>query len=159
MKNITILLLVVSVGVISCKKSSYDPGTTKTPKTSNGWWVTYSVDGAQIYGPVFFSTYNTASSADSMWIDDLKNFWQFKGKVALNYSSLTFSNDLSENAYYSSDAKIANGKILLKAGHSKTGVITDSIYLEIQFSDDATPYGTTYVVQGTARTGFIDDDY
>jgi hypothetical protein len=160
MKNIFLLLLFIVVTIASCKKDNYDPGTTKSPNASNGWWVTYSIDGTPIYGPVFFSTYNTAADkADSMWIDDLENFWQFRGKVALNYSALTFSSDLSENDYYSSEAKIANGKILPKGGHSKSGVATDSIYMEIQFSDDSPAYGTTYQISGTARTGFIEDDY
>lgn len=155
-----ILFTVVVYSLSSCKKSSYDPGTTKSPKASNGWWVTYSVGGSPIFGPVFFSTYNaSADKADSMWIDDLQKFWTFKGKVALNYSALTFSNGLSENGYYSSEAKIANGKILPLAGHSRSGVKTDSIYMEIQFSDDSPSYGTTYQISGTARTGFIQDDY
>lgn len=168
MKNIFILLLFVVVAMVSCKKSSYDPGTTKSPKASNGWWVTYSVGGSPIAGPVFFSTYNTsADKADSMWIDDLKNFWTFKGKVALNYSALTFSNPVSVNGYYADTAIIANGKIIPKGGHSKSGVATDSLYMEIQFSDEntgapdfiPTPYQTTFQISGTARTGFIEDDY
>lgn len=154
------VLFSIIIGIGACKKSSFDPGTTKSPNASNGWWVTYSVGGSPIYGPVFFSTYNTsADKADSMWIDDLEHFWQFKGKVALDYKALTFSNPSCQNEYYTSDAKIANGKILTKGGHSKSGVVTDSIYFEIQFSDDTTPYGTTYQVSGTARTGFIEDDY
>ena len=39
-------------------------------------------------------------------------------------------------------ARIANGKILPKGGHSKTGVATDSIYMEIQFSDETIPEET-----------------
>lgn len=160
-KNITILLLLFAVTVtLSCKKSSFDPGKTAAVNASNGWWVTYSVNGAPYYGPVFFSTYNvSANTTDSLWIDDLEQFWQFKGKVALDYTNLTFSNPSCINEYYSSDAKVANGKIMPKAGHSKSGVVTDSIYFEIQFSDDSPAYGTTFQVSGTARTGFIEDDY
>ncbi len=128
---------------------------------SNGWWVNYSLGGtAQLPKPVFYSTYNTAANTtDSMWIDDLGLFWDFKGTVAIDYKSLTFSNPMCINTYYVDTAKVANGKVLLKAGHSKTGVATDSIYFEIQFSDDSPTYGNTYIVSGTARTGIIADDY
>jgi hypothetical protein len=163
-KIISIFLVLFALGYMfsSCTKT-FDPGTTATPKTSNGWWVTwYDTDGNQYTNPTFFSTYNTSENkTDSMWIDDLENFWQFKGKVALDYTNMTFASTLSENQYYPSEAKIMNGKIIPKGGHSKTGVVTDSIYFEIQFSDDGSPegYGTTFYATGTARTGFIDDNY
>lgn len=166
MKIIFGLLLFIAAGIASCKKSSYNPGGTETPNASNGWWVNYYIDGNPLFGhPVFFSTYNTSQSKDSMWVDDLHNFWTFKGKVKLDYSNLTFNSGLSQNVYYDDTARISNGKILPRAGHSKTGVATDSIYLEIQFSDETdpggnpTPYATTFVMSGTARTGFVEDDY
>ena len=153
------LFLVISIGP-SCTKS-FQPGTASIPKASSGWWVNYYVGGvALLPKPVFYSTYNTsANQNDSMWIDDLGQFWDFKGKVALNYQALTFSSPLSVNVYYADTAKIANGKILHLGGHSRLGFATDSIYMELQFSDDSSPYGTTYVLQGTARTGFVGDDY
>lgn len=160
------LVFSIIIALGACKKSSYDPGTTKSPKASNGWWVTYSKGGTPIYGPVFFSTYNTsADKADSMWIDDLGNFTGFKGKVALNYKALTFSNPVMVNVSGADTLIVANGKIIPKGGHSKSGVATDSLYMEIQISDDTDangypdPYGTTYQISGTARTGFIEDDY
>jgi hypothetical protein len=160
-KILSVSLIVFALGGLfsSCTKT-FDPGTTATVKASNGWWVIWGdTDGNQYTNPVFLNTYNTAENkTDSMWVDD-EAFWGFKGKVALNYTALTFANTLSENVNYSSDAKIMNGKIFPKGGHSATGVATDSIYFEIQFSDDSTPYGTTYTASGTGRTGFIDDDY
>ena len=159
MKKIIGLFFFLSVVAAACKKSTFDPGTTTTPKTSNGWWVTYSAGGTVLVGPILFSTYNTAANnTDSMWIDDLKNFWEFKGKVALNYKALTFGSTGIQNNYYPSTADLTNGKILLKGGHSKAGNVTDSIYFQITFSDDTSP-GTVYTVAGTARTGLIEDDY
>ena len=43
----------IIMALASCKKSSYDPGTTKSPNASNGWWVTYSIGGTPIYGSGF----------------------------------------------------------------------------------------------------------
>lgn len=170
-KAIITFTAIVAVFAFSCKRTLPDNGATATPKMSNGWWVTYSVDGVvQPPGTVFITTYNTAgNTTDSLWIDDLGDFWDFKGTVGANYSALTFSNPLCLNDYYGDTAKVANGKVLPKAGHSKAGNITDSIYFEIQYSDDDTldingdpqpaPYYHTYIVSGTARTGFIEDDY
>ena len=167
MRNFLKVLLVIitlALGISSCQKS-LDPGATTTPKASNGWWVTYSSGGSALTNYVFFNTYSTAENkTDSMFVDDLgQGFWDFNGKVALNYSALTFSNPyLVNTAYGNNDTiNIFNGKILPKAGHSKTGVVTDSLYFEFTWSDDpySGPYADTIVVSGTARTGFINDDY
>ncbi|MDR3712929.1 MAG: lipid-binding protein [Puia sp.] len=165
-KLIFVAIMMAGLFAMSCKRTLPDQGTTATVKMSNGWWVTYSLGGVSLLGdPVFMSTYNTAgNTADSMWVDDLGKFWDFKGVVGVDYKALTFSNPMCINDYYGDTAKIANGKVLLKAGHSRAGNVTDSIYFEIQYSDDdtnmvAAPYFNTYIVSGTARTGFIEDDY
>jgi hypothetical protein len=51
---------------------------------------------------------------------------------------------------------VLEGKIIADAGHSKTGVVTDSIYIKAVFSDDP---GTEYEMAGHRRTGFVEDDY
>jgi hypothetical protein len=51
---------------------------------------------------------------------------------------------------------LTEGKILPLAGKSRSGNVTDSIYFKANFSDDPS---NTYVISGTARTGFIEDDY
>lgn len=138
-------------------------GGTATVKMSNGWWINVSIMGQPgnlLSKPVFFQTYNASSNvSDSLWIDDLGNFWDFKVLATSDYSNLTFKGSGLINTYYSDTVNINNGKILLKAGHSKSGNITDSIYMEVQFSDDQPAYGNTYIITGTARTGFIEDDY
>ena len=44
----------------------------------------------------------------------------------------------SHNPFYDNGIKVFNGKI----------IDSDSIYLEIQFEDDETPYGNTYQLKG-----------
>jgi len=130
---------------------------------ANGWWVNVSMMGNSGYltpTPVFFATYNNAAnSPDSLWIDDLGNFWNFKVAAGVNYSALTFQVTGAINTYYLDTVDIANGKILPKAGHSRAGNVADSIYMEVKFSDDVPAYGNTYIIAGTARTGFDEDDY
>lgn len=150
--------IIMAVVAISCKKTLPDIAQTATSKASNGWWVTFTQGGVDVYGlgTKFISTYNTSGSPDSIWIDDLGNLWNFKCKAAINYPGLTFNTTAAQNEYYNITVNLANGKILPKAGHSKSGNVTDSIYVEATFSDDPT---NTYIISGTARTGFIEDDY
>ncbi len=166
MKKIIVLLLsTMAIGAISCKRDLPDPGRTALQNASNGWWVTVSIDGTPVTDPFFFSTYNTASNSDSIWLDDLANFWEFKIKTKIDYTNLTFSATQVENDYYQSQVTIKNGKIFPKAGHTASGTATDSLYMEASFSDETdqagnlTPYATTFVISGTARTGFIEDDH
>jgi len=145
----------------ACKKD-YVVGQTATPKTSNGWWVVLYVGTTQLTDPALLSTYNTSFSADSMWVDDLKNGYGFKSKVHLDYKAMTFSVTGSANSYFvgtpafPATVTITGGKVLPKAGHSRAGNVADSIYMQAVFSDDP---GTTYTITGTSRTGLIEDDY
>ena len=154
----TVLLGVIMIIASSCtKKSDYNPGTTNASKVANGWWCTMTVGGVDIgAGTFFLSTYNTADNKDSIWIDDLGNSYQFKVKAKADMSALTFKTTGATNETYPITVDINGGKVLPRAGKSKAGNVTDSIYFEAVFSDDPT---TTYVVAGTARTGFIEDDY
>ncbi len=157
MKNIFILLLFVVLTTLSCKKS-YVVGGTMNPQASNGWWVTALENGNDVgVGYFFLSTYNTADNPDSIWIDDHEQFWQFKVKAMINITALTFTTTNSQNNYYNSLVTINNGKILPKAGHSTSGVVTDSIYMEAHFNDD--PDSATWTIAGVARTGLIEDDH
>jgi hypothetical protein len=161
MKKITSsLFIIVIVCMFSCQKS-FDPGTTVANKIANGWWVTFTQGGSDIYGlgTFFFSIYNTSQNGDSIWIDDLKHSWVFKCRAVADYKALTFSATASPNDRNgdTTTVTITNGIVLPKAGRSRAGNITDSLYMQISFSDD--PSGFTYVISGTARTGFIEDDY
>lgn len=150
------LFVVIVIMSLSCQKT-YQTAKTNQTKAANGWWVTFTLGGVDVYGigTKFLTTYNTSANDDSIWVDDLANTWDFKCKAKIN-KDLTFSTTSSQNEYYNITVTLANGKILPKAGKSRAGNPTDSIYVEATFSDDPT---NTYVIAGTARTGFIEDDY
>jgi len=154
-----ILAIFILLGCISfsCKKD-FNPGETSAVKVANGWWVTFKLGGADVYnlGTFFINTYNTSANDDSMWVDDLGHSWQFKVKVPVDYSNLSFTTTNAQNEYYNITVNLTEGKILPKAGRSRSGNPTDSIYFKANFSDDPS---NTYVISGTARTGFIEDDY
>lgn len=169
-----IVSIAVVAGIIllwlSCTKgvpnyASTQTGNTATVKMSNGWWVNISLPGLGnlTSTPTFFSTYNTAANTpDSMWVDDHGNGYGFKCTTGVNYQALTFAVTNSLNAYVDGNGDtnttvtIINGKVLPKAGHSRAGNITDSIFMQVMFSDDLTD---TFSIAGTARTGFDEDDY
>lgn len=155
-KIIFAILITATLGITSCKKDAYDAGTTTAATVANGWWCTAKLGGVSQAGTFFLSTYNTAANKDSIWVDDIGHFYNFKCKAAVNLSTMTFGTTSSQNDYYNITVSIANGKVLSKAGHSKSGIATDSIYMETKFSDDPT---STYIISGTARTGLVQDDY
>jgi hypothetical protein len=167
MRNIAFIAIGISILLLSAcdKKNLPDKGATYAERVSNEWWVVISQGGNQLIDPVKISTYNTSSNPDSIWIDDLENIWPFKCKTKIDLASMTFSTQNSESQYDIKDAQnqvyrplvnITNGKILLNAAKSLSGNTTDSIYLEIEFSDDP---GTKYEIAGHARTMFSEDEY
>src|ERR1035437_591763 len=153
-----IFIAIVLFAMAGCEKS-FVPGGTSAQKVANEWWVDYYVNGVDQYKTVKLSTYNTAANNDSIWIDDFGTFWDVKFRAKYNADSLAFHVTGSANDYYQSAVTVTKGKIMTKAAHSPTGVVTDSICFKIQYSDDATPYGTTYEVKGYARTGWAADDH
>jgi hypothetical protein len=160
MKKITFLsIIAVFVLASSCKKDLPTIGGTAAQKMSNEWWVTLDQGGTQdLYGIGHFKilTYNTAANNDSIWVDDYQNGWQVKFKAAANFNDLTFTAKDAPNQYYPITINLTEGKVLLNAGHSKSGNIVDSIHMKVEFSDDP---GTIYEMNGTARTRFIEDEY
>lgn len=179
-------LIALVVFLISCSKdqqpnsyASTQYGNTATVKMSNSWWVNISLPGRGNLTPlpIFFQTYNSVeNTTDSMWLDDFNNLGiaffdagdslaglgvDFKCKVAINYSALTFSTANSVN-YYGDTATalvtITGGKILPKAGHSLAGNVVDSIYFQATFSNAPNP-ANTFTIAGVARTEFDEDDY
>ncbi len=166
--NKILIILLVSAGIFtSCTKDQPDPGATSSVSMANEWWVHVYLNGTQITtgSPKHFYTYNTAANNDQMWFDDrntLPAAKRFKTMVTANYSALTFSATSTDNIGQAAVAgvykkvTITNGKILKGVGHSRTNNVTDSLFLNIVYSDDPT---NTYTVTGHARTFFIDDDY
>lgn len=152
----------------SCKKNLPTIGGTSAQEVANEWWVTLKIGDEDLLGThVKLITSNTSGNNNEIWVDDLQNGYVFKSKAVADYNTLTFSATNSANEYFDpkdtinpfpppQTVTLENGKVLLKAGKSKAGNVTDSIYMEAKFSDDPT---TTYIISGHARTRFIEDEY
>ncbi|WP_162428635.1 lipid-binding protein [Pontibacter pudoricolor] len=167
MKKIYTIALLLTFGFLSsCERDDPEIEMTAIGDMAGEWYVTYMADTVGSDGPVDFGgghslllTYNTsANTTDSMIVDDLENFWEFKTIVNANKAERTFSAPNGDNLYYDSNGVIINnGKIIIGGGESRTGVKTDSIYFEVAFGDD--PDGLTYIVSGHRRTGFLEDEF
>jgi len=163
MKKVTIILSALIIFLFfSCSKKP-DVGGTAAQSMANEWWVTLDQGGVQDasgYGHFKIATYNTSANDDSIWIDDFGNGWQVKFKAKADFSNLTFAAPNAANEFdpinYPITVNVTDGKILLNAGHSKSGNVVDSIHMQIEFSDDP---GTIYEMNGVARTRFIEDEY
>jgi hypothetical protein len=157
MKKLICIALAGLMFICSCKKNLPDVGATSSVKMANEWWVTLKQGSTDLIGThVKIATYNTSSNNDTIWVDDLGNTWQFKVKAKANYDSLSFKTSGAENEYYAITVNLTGGKIFPNGGKSKTGNVTDSIYMQAEFSDDP---GTIYTISGHARTRFTEDDY
>ena len=139
-KYIFTLILAVIV-IASCERE--DNFTVEEQQQVNEMIGSWDVK-AHIEDQVVFDSINvivTKALGDSITIkDSVNNFWSFQVKAASDVANNAFQTDLSsnENSELNIGVKIANGKIIDK----------DSIYLEIQFEDDVTPFGNTYVLKG-----------
>ena len=141
------------------KESDDDAGGTATQAMAGEWWIQIGIDN-ELLVPNYFKilTYNTAENISSkMWIDDQENLWPFKIKMDVNPAEKTFSANASESEYGDITVTLQNGKIIpgaVIAPNSKA--VTDSIYVEAEFSDDP---GTIYQLSGYRRTRWQVDDH
>ena len=181
MKKIVYLFAAVLL-FASCEKEEI--GGTATEAMAGQWTV--HVDAVDENGDVVFTgeeifgigeflllTYNTsANTADTIFVDDMENFWNFKVKVPCSISSKTFdTGDYADNYKYESGVKMTEGKILSKAATPPSGMPADSIMFYVEFDDDLsevepdvfeytpTAYGfAKYRVAGYRYTGFEGDE-
>jgi len=156
--KIVFLLPIAAIVFNACSKKP-DIEYTSTYKMSNEWFVQTFEDGALALDFTKIITYNTSDPASSkIWVDDQENIWPFKSKVDVDYPTLTFKPMAnSENLYETGETvSVIEGKVVPGGGHSKTGVVVDSIYLKVEFSDNP---GVTYEFKGHGRTGFLEDEY
>jgi hypothetical protein len=164
MKKVLSIAFLSIIILSSCKKNLPDPGGTTTQNMANQWWVTYTVNGADVLGVghVQIATYNSSANNNELWIDDMGNGkagYRFKVKTIADVNAMTFNATSAANLSYSSTntnpqtVTISNGKILPGAAHSRTGNVTDSIYFQAAIS------GTTYTISGYARTRWPEDDF
>jgi len=153
-----------------CNESDPSIKHTNTEAFAGEWFVTYTLDGSDVGGGYTeIITSNTAANVAtemfvSDWVDPTAksgNFWTYKVKAQSDPKGLTFSADQSESSVegYNIKVNILNGKIFPKGGLSKSKVVVDSIYFEIEFEDDSPAFGNKYVVSGHKRTGFTEDEY
>lgn len=148
----------VLVTLSACSKKP-DIGGTQAENMTNEWWAELKhLNGTNYYGPGAFghiATYNTAANTNEIWVDDQGELWDFKVKAQADLGNLSFAATNAENQNYNITVTITEGKIIPNAGHSKTGNVTDSIYMKVKFSDDP----ETFIIAGHARTRFAEDDY
>jgi hypothetical protein len=151
-----LLYLILVALVISCETLP-DPEYEYSPvyPVSGEWWVTYKFDYGGVvddwYGVGYtrLLTYNTAANtADSIWITDNGNFWDFKIKCGVNVPARTFSVADAYDMIWDDPTTITNGEVIEREDG-------DSIYMEIVWASDPT---TTYICSGRRVKGFLDAD-
>lgn len=171
MKKLVYLVLAFAGFVfISCDKD--EVGGTATESLAGEWVVTADQmvndttilfeDGFGV-GKFKLYTYNTSNNTSTqMWIDDMKNFWDFKVKVGCDAQGLTFSSDTAvANVSYDCKVVVTGGKILPGAATTPSGTKADSIVFFVSFDDDgnAAKYGyATHKIAGYRYTGLTVDD-
>jgi len=172
MKNIILysLLFICCAGILSSCEKDEITGTA-TEAMAGEWYViadAIDADGNVVYEDPFgnhhfhLDTYNTSGDGTSeMWIDDNENFWEFKNKININLSELTFDATDAQNVTYDSKVTIKDGKILLGAATTPSGMPADSIVFIVNFDDDTNPedYGfESYRIAGIRYTGLTGDE-
>lgn len=154
-----IFMLVIS----ACTKKP-DIEYTSTYKMAGEWFVTYFNNAAPntpVTGVQHIYTYNTSdANSNQIWFDDHNNAtaaYRFKSKLDVDYSSLSFRPMAAADNTVTAGrtVKVLEGKVVPGGGHSKTGVVVDSIYLQVEFSNDP---GKVYNITGHQRTGFFEDE-
>jgi hypothetical protein len=157
--NKLLFLLAIVLFISACTKKP-DIDYTSTYKMSNEFFVQTFVAGGTtpVLGFEKIMTYNTSDpNSGQVWMDDLGHIWPMKGKLDVDYGSLTFKakTGIPNGRATGETMDVIEGKIIPNGGHSKTGVVVDSIYLKMKFSDDP----GTYEFRGHGRTGFFEDEY
>ena len=168
-RAIYFLIMITGVLMTSCDKD--DIGDTVTVALAGEWYVT--MDGVDANGNVLLEdafglghkmlyTYNTAANVPTeMYVDDAKNFWDYKVRIKSDVKALTFSTEGAvANEKYDCDVTIEGGKVLLGAATTPHGTPVDSIVFYVSFSDDtnAPAYYSKIKVAGYRYTGLAVDE-
>lgn len=150
--------------------------TSSTYPVSGEYYVLYNHAeyGEDPFGAGFtkvFISNTAANDGKEIWIGDYAasaddyGFWQYKVKVPVNVTDLTFGNTeavVNNAAGYPIQIKIMNGKIFKEASLMNSGVKADSIYFEVWFEDLEGATGIAddkLLVSGYRRTGFLEDEH
>ncbi len=165
-KTILIAFLVLMIGLgTSCNYDTYeDPEIeyTSTFPINGEYFVQYLVDnGSGVlediyhYGYTVLTITNDArNQGDSLLIYDNENAWEFKVKAAVNMNTLTWSVNNGYDYIWDDATTITNGQFFEGMGVSKSGNVTDSIYMEITWASEP---ATQFIVAGHRKTGFLED--
>jgi hypothetical protein len=166
-------IFTITVLAVACDDQGYDDynaGGTPTQALNGEWFIdVLDADGNVLVPHALHKTYDTNDGDGTMYISDRApgadatstdpldfTGWVLDSKVDTNIQGLTFTANEAANAGDGSVVTITNGKILKGAGHSRTGVATDSIYFEGEFDYDP---GNKIIFAGHRRTGFDEDEY
>ena len=153
-KVLYLATMLLCMAFTSCQKEEI--GGTATESLAGEWYLMASVDGSPIYGPFHLLTYNTsANNPNEIWIDDSKNFWDFKVKGTGDINTLTFSAANAQNMKYDCTVNITNGKIIKNGGTQNNGSPADLLMMDVEFSDDP---GTIYHLEGVRYSGLVEND-
>ncbi len=139
-KLIYVIILAISVVAASCEQNDI-PDNIITDRAEGEWIVKAYVNGKNIYSAFPIRTYTSVYGKDSIYINDFEgSFWNFNVKASIKNPENTFQTLHSVNTVSGNNIgiKMQNGRI----------INNDSIYFEIQFEDDETPYGVTYQLAG-----------
>jgi hypothetical protein len=142
MKKIVYLLSIIAIVIFaSCEREASIIESPDNVNVNGIWDVTAYIDTMAISTSFTLQTLVSTSQngSDSIVISDSKDeFWSFKVKAALKEDG-TFETKLSrcESRPENIGIIVSNGKIINK-----------SIYFEIQFEDDVTPFHNVYKLKG-----------
>lgn len=143
MKRIIYLVgFIILIIITSCENEIDNTNYVDFSQLIGEWEVIAYFNSTPIYGPFKLITLkDTPFGNDSITIMDTDvKFWKFEVKALANVENNSFETRLS-NCEVSEDKigiKIPNGMI----------INSDSIFLEILFEDDETPYAHTYQLKG-----------
>ncbi len=159
-KYIILLLSLATIFAFTNCADDVEPGGTATQAMAGDWYIQIADEDGNLLLKDFTlaTTYNTAANSQTEMFFDVAKIWPLKGKVNVDINTLTFSTSDFVKNYYDEDDnfKVYEGKILSKAGHAKSGRITDSIFVKFEAKSDP---GLKYIYSGHRRTGFIEDEY
>ncbi|WP_352421237.1 lipid-binding protein [Proteiniphilum sp.] len=150
MKNFIYLLGFILLSItISCEKETVNQISDENNQESEtikdfsqfigNWEVNAYSDSELIFGPFKVTTFKAGNDSITL-LDTEEEFWKFQVKALAKVETGIFETKLlnCEKSDESIEIKIPNGKIL----------DNDSIYFEIQFEDDETPFLHTYQLKG-----------
>ncbi len=157
MKNYIVYFILTVVLFASCdEKEDFEQTNSSVMEISGEWWVDYSGGGDHSGLTKLIISNTSVDNGNEIWISDEDNFWEYKVKCPVDINQLTFSGSDLANIQYDVLIQINGGKMLKNSAKSTSGLVTDSLYFEIEFADDP---GTIYQASGWRKTGYLEDEH